>query len=151
MDTCVQNPACFSMFDPIAPECIECGIQSECIKKQELALKSRITEEQEDTEKITPQETDQPKVQNLSEPTKPNGVQNIPQHSRKPLEIPPVGSKISASYKGSIYEALIVNDPTNKRGDGRSILFNGTVYRTLTAAARAIAPGINSGCVWTEV
>ena len=47
--------------------------------------------------------------------------------------------------------AIIVDDPSNKRSDGRSILFNGTVYRTLTAAAHAIAPGINSGSVWQEI
>ncbi len=67
------------------------------------------------------------------------------------LEIPPVGSTIQTTYRGQTYEALIVDDPSNKRSNGRSILFNGTVYRTLTAAAHAIAPGINSGSVWQEI
>ncbi len=38
MGTCVQNPSCFALFDPIAPECASCGIQTDCMREQERRL-----------------------------------------------------------------------------------------------------------------
>jgi len=84
-------------------------------------------------------------------PSQSGDEQHIPKHTRKPLEIPPVGSKIRTIHKGQTYEAVIVDDPGNTRSNGRSVLFNGTVFKTLTSAAHDISPGINSGSVWEQV
>lgn len=144
MDTSVQGPSCFSLFDPIAQECAQCQIQSSCIASQEMRLQS-----------LKPAEVQQVKPQPIQTSNRVQSEedeeQHIPEHTRKPLEVAPVGSRIQATYKGKTYHAQIVQDASNKRTDGKSILFNGSVYRTLTAAARAIATGINSGSVWNVV
>ncbi len=160
MDTSIHNPQCFALFDPITPECVSCGIQADCMRAQEKRVKIHASKCSEQTSATTTKLKATPnpqrkKAQSKQQATPSNcpttgDEQYIPQHTRKPLEIPPVGSKIKTYYRGESFEALIVDDPSNKRSDGRSILFNGTVYRTLTAAAHAIAPGINSGSVWQE-
>ncbi len=160
MDTSVHNPQCFALFDPIAPECASCGIQTDCMRAQEKRVNIHASEcsKQTPSTTATPKANPKPqrkKAQPQYQATSSNypatgDEQYIPEHTRKPLEIPPVGSRIKTFYRGESYEALIVDDPSNSRSDGRSILFNGTVYRTLTAAAHAIAPGINSGSVWQE-
>ena len=156
MGTCIQNPPCFALFDPIAPECASCGIQTDCMREQERRLSDCDSKQPPQSVESAPtsnqslkpkrKEKNQTKITNQT-----GDEQYIPEHTRKPLEIPPVGSTIQTTYRGQTYEAVIVDDPSNKRSDGRSILFNGTVYRTLTAAAHAIAPGINSGSVWQEI
>lgn len=171
MDTSVHHPSCYSLFESTAPECMKCGIQADCMKEQEKRLTSTDSEpatQRDNTDKsvqevtATPQPNHNPKPKQNSNPQRKEetpknqspitgDTQFIPEHSRTPLEIPSVGSTIQTTFKGKTYEALIVDDPSNKRGDGRSILFNGTVYRTLTAAAHAISPGINSGSVWEKI
>lgn len=155
MDTSVHKPPCYALFDPIAPECVSCGIQAECMREQEKRLRNHNSEKQKQNNKPAETQNQTSKPQRKEKPKTPHQIhtgdaQYIPEHTRKPLEIPPVGSKIQTVYKGQTYQAVIVDDPSNKRMEGRSILFNGTVYRTLTAAAHAISPGINSGSVWQE-
>lgn len=154
MDTSVQTPACFTLFDPAAPECAGCGIQTDCMKAQEqhvLGLEPKAKEKEQIPEEPPKPEPKRKEKPTKKQPTYTSDGQYIPEHTRKPLEIPPVGSKIQTTYRGQTYQAVIVDDPSNKRSDGRSILFNGTVYRTLTAAAHAISPGINSGSVWQHL
>ncbi len=155
MGTCVQNPSCFALFDPIAPECASCGIQTDCMREQEKRLSDCDSKQPpqsvESASTSNPKPKRKEKMPAKKQITTSGDEQYIPEHTRKPLEIPPVGSTIQTTYRGQVYEAIIVDDPSNKRSDGRSILFNGTVYRTLTAAAHAIAPGINSGSVWQEI
>ncbi len=156
MGTCVQNPSCFALFDPIAPECASCGIQTNCMREQERRLGDCDSKQPQQSVETTPTSNQSLKPKRKEKiqtkiPSQTGDEQYIPEHTRKPLEIPPVGSTIQTTYRGKTYEAIIVDDPSNKRCDGRSILFNGTVYRTLTAAAHAIAPGINSGSVWQEI
>jgi hypothetical protein len=160
MDQSIHHPSCFTLFDPLAPECANCEIQAACMEEQAAVL----TMEQAENPQVSPviQEAPIPpqnstRKENFSSNPKPiqslasGEEQYIPEHTRKPLEIPPVGSTIQTTYRGQLFEAVIVDDPANKRMEGRSILFKGTVFRTLTAAARAISPGINSGTVWQVV
>ncbi len=155
MGNSVQNPPCFALFDPITPECASCGIQTDCMREQEKHLSDpdsyQCQSSVKSPETSNPKPTRKEKLPAKYQVTSSGDEQYIPEHTRKPLEIPPVGSTIQTTYRGQVYEAVIVDDPSNKRSDGRSILFNGTVYRTLTAAAHAIAPGINSGSVWQEI
>jgi hypothetical protein len=160
MDHSIHHPSCFALFDPLAPECANCEIQAACMKEQAAILAMSQAESQQvrpenpkapnppqnGTRKETPSSKPKP-IQSLTS----GEEQFIPEHTRKPLEIPPVGSTIQTTYRGQLFEAVIVDDPANKRMEGRSILFKGTVFRTLTAAARAISPGINSGTVWQVV
>ncbi len=155
MDTSVHNPHCFALFDPLAPECASCGIQTDCMRAQEKHIQSQVSERsnQNANSNVATQQNPIPErkeKQTKNQVNRSGDAQFIPEHTRKPLEIPPVGSKIQTTYRGQTFEAVIVDDPSNKRMEGRSILFNGTVYRTLTAAAHAISPGINSGSVWQE-
>ncbi|HQH73494.1 MAG TPA: hypothetical protein PK360_15580, partial [bacterium] len=142
------HPSCWGLFDPLAPECATCTVSGKCIDEQTQRIQqlhcdpeapAEISEPPEDS---TPVEEDEPPVCSLTP-----GCQIIPKHLRKPLEIPPAGTRLRTSYKGRWYEAVVVHDPANHRSDGRSVRFNGEVYKTLTAAAHAIAPGINSGTV----
>ena len=145
-------PSCLGYFDPTATECASCSMTEECIQTQASKIQS-ITETRQS------QKTDQAIQHNQTQDddlldennnvnSSSNDTQIIRKHQRKRLEIPPVGTTLKTTYKDQTYQAQVVADPSNSQGDGRSVLFNGTVYRTLTAAAHAIAPGINSGTVW---
>ena len=154
MDPSVHTPQCYALFDPIAPECTNCGMQADCIKEQERRLKAHALDDDQHSTLKASTSILSPKRKEKEHKT--TSIQNgeeqcIPEHTRKPLEIPLVGTRIQARYKGQVYEAEIVDDPDNQRSGGRSILFNGNIYKTLTAAAHAIAPGINSGSVWQVV
>lgn len=151
MDTSVHKPPCYALFDPVASECASCAVQAECINEQKQQVMNHqpapVQADNEAKEPANPPPVRKEK-QSRNAAALSGDEQYIPEHTRKPLEIPSPGTRLQAAYKGKTYEALVVEDPSNPRFANRSVLFNGTVYKTLTAAAHAIAPGINSGSVW---
>lgn len=150
MDTSASKPTCFTWFDSTAHECSQCSLRNECLKEQERVL-SAHNQESEQQEPETAECEEQ--LSNEEPQTAPQvlfGNENVPKHKRQFLEIPPAGTCLTTTFKGQAYEAVVVDDPSNRRGNGRSILFNGTIYKSLTAAARAISTGINSGGIWSE-
>ena len=148
-------PPCLGYFDPTATECASCSMTEECIQTQASKIQSitELKQSQKTHQAIQHDQTQDEDMlgKNNNVKSSSNGTQIIRKHQRKRLEIPPVGTTLQTFYKGHTYQAQIVADPSNSQGDGRSILFEGTVYKTLTAAAHAIAPGINSGTVWQTV
>ena len=162
-----RNPSCIGMFDPLAGECSSCAIINECIHQQEKQLSelngnmqnvvsaadtNEVVPEEEVTEEIAEMDNEETVEESVEESNAQKmdktNAQIIRKHMRKRLEIPTVGTKLFTTYKGENFEAVVIDDPENQQTGGRSILFNGEVYKTLTAAAHAIAPGIHSGSVW---
>lgn len=153
------HPSCYGWFDPITPECASCLLSGDCMKEQAQQVQhlcESLPVSAMETETNTEPDTEILEELITGEDETDAGVsspncQIIPKHLRKPLEIPPVGTQLRTVYKGKTYKALVIDDPTNPRSGGRSICFKGETYQTLTAAAHAIAPGINSGTVWQTV
>ncbi len=151
-----RNPSCLGLFDSLAPECASCAAFEPCLQIQEKNLQGlAVSQESNSTVREESKKEIKPKTKTSTPSEKPEkdfahnpNAQIIPKHLRKPLDIPPVGTHLLTQYRGNYYQAVVVADASNPRTGGRSILFDGTVYRTLTAAAHAIAPGINSGAVW---
>ncbi len=153
MSTPSTAPSCLGLFDSTAPECASCTLVSECVREQERQL-AALTAEDPPQESHPPAKAkrSKPKKDRKSETVSRTGnAQLIRKHTRQRLEIPPVGTKLQTDYKGTTYKAEVISDPANAKSGGRSVLFNGAAYETLTAAAHAIAPGINSGSVWRAV
>lgn len=159
------TPSCLGFFEPLATECQQCLVTNACLKHQYQLVKGaqpmtadsipedaklelkEATAEEEDKEQ-TPEPEEEPDTDTSQVIQAGPGVQIIPRHQRAPLEMPALNTKISAIYKNREYRAVIGPDPENLHTGGRSVIFKGKTYKTLTAAARAIHPSINSGRVW---
>jgi len=58
-------------------------------------------------------------------------------------ELPPVGTALMAKFKGTAYKAKIVKDKNN--ASGRAIKYDGNIYQSMTAAAKAITKQSTNG------
>ena len=154
MSTQSMATPCLGFFDPAASECASCAVAHKCIHEQQSQLQTMdLPPCREELPEKVEMVSNRQQPQSKAEAPAPSlaGTQIIRKHSRSRLEIPPVGVRLRTFHKGKTYEAVVVADASNLKGDGRSVLFEGKVYQTLTAAAHAIAPGINSGSVWQIV
>ncbi|MDB4265022.1 DUF4357 domain-containing protein [bacterium] len=62
-------------------------------------------------------------------------------------ELPPVGTKLKARYKGKGYSARIVKDKYNP--SGRAVKYNDNLYKSMTAAAKIITKhSVNGWQFW---
>lgn len=62
-------------------------------------------------------------------------------------ELPPVGTKLNAKFHGIKYKANIVTD--RKSPNGRAVKFDGRLYQSMTAAAKAITDyNVNGWRFW---
>lgn len=57
-------------------------------------------------------------------------------HRNKKGELPPIGTSLTGKFRGVKYHAVIVEDPNSPLL--KDVLYEGTLYKTLTAAAKAI-------------
>ncbi len=159
---------CMGLYNPAEQACKKCQSKSQCVakqaeifasenptlQKQETQTEKRLVSKQtEDTNakhniQTNYQQKRQRKKHWIQEQA--NGdTQLIPEHIRKRLEMPPIGTIIQMKDKGKIYQATIVQDASNRKSEGKSVLLDGQIFRSLTSAARHIDPFINSGRVWT--
>lgn len=58
-------------------------------------------------------------------------------------ELPPIGTVLHGKFKGEPYEAKIEKDDSSR--NGRSIKFEGKLYPSMTAAAKAITKQPTNG------
>ena len=57
--------------------------------------------------------------------------------------LPPVGTALIGKFKGTAYKAKIIKDKNNS--SGRAIKYNGNIYQSMTAAAKAITKQSTNG------
>ena len=79
-----------------------------------------------------------------------NGIPNtnhLEEKMKRKRELPSIGTVLQKDYKGKLYKAKIVKDETSK--SGRAIKFNGKIYKTMSASAKAITKSnVNGWLFW---
>ena len=72
----------------------------------------------------------------------------VPQKKAKiKRELPPTGTVLNGKFKGTPYKAKIVKDQSQK--SGRAIKYDGKLYPSMTAAAKAITKqSVNGWRFW---
>lgn len=58
-------------------------------------------------------------------------------------ELPPVGTALTGKFMGTAYKAKIIKDKNST--SGRAIEYDGNIYQSMTAAAKAITKQSTNG------
>jgi hypothetical protein len=70
-------------------------------------------------------------------------MQNKRKRAQIDRELPPVGTILNGKFKGKPYKAKIVSDKASSTG--RGIKYEGDIYQSMSAAAKAITRQSTNG------